>query len=293
MRLELLAGVLALAAEEIAPDELIARATKLLAAALGDIVATFVEILPGPALRPRYTTSPAGLPGKLPVIPEAIWTPQERPLVVEDVLAVPRLEPAWPILEARNVRAAVDVPLRRNGQLVAAMWFNSSTARRWTGRQRGADALGGRDPARAHARAGGGAWEQRERAAAELRTRDAILEAITRSARTLLAEADWRDAAPKALARAWRGHRREPGDTFENGVDDRGRPVMSQRFEWAADGVTAELDNPAMQNLCWEEAGLARMRDVVGGNEVFAGIVAELPRVGSASSSRRRTSARS
>ena len=32
-----------------------------------------------------------------------------------------------------------------------------------------------------------------------------------------------------------------------------------------------------MQNLCWEEAGLARMRDTVGGNEVFAGIVAELP----------------
>ncbi len=53
--------------------------------------------------------------------------------------------------------------------------------------------------------------------------------------------------------------------------------MTSQRFEWAADGVTAELDNPAMQNLCWEEAGLARMRDVVGGNEVFAGIVAELP----------------
>ena len=64
MRLELLAGVLALAAEEIAPDQLIAKATELLAAALGDIVATFVEILPGPTLRPRYTTSPAGLPGR-------------------------------------------------------------------------------------------------------------------------------------------------------------------------------------------------------------------------------------
>ena len=79
---------------------------------------------------------------------------------------------------------------------------------------------------------------------------------------------------------------------FENGADDRGRPVTSQRFEWAADGVTAELDNPAMQNLCWEEAGLARMRDVVGGNEVFAGSSPSSPSR-SMSSSRRRTSARS
>ena len=36
---------------------------------------------------------------------------------------------------------------------------------------------------------------------------------------------------------------------FENGVDERGRPVTSQRFEWVADGVTAELDNPTMQKM--------------------------------------------
>ena len=183
--------------------------------------------------------------------------------------------PAWPILEARNVRAAVDVPLRRNGQLVAAMWFNSSTARRWTDDEvqtlwEVATQLG-LMLERAEAR------EQRERAAAELRTRDAILEAITRSARTLLAEADWRDAAPEVLRELGEATGASRAYIFENGADDRGRPVTSQRFEWAADGVTAELDNPAMQNLCWEEAGLARMRDVVGGNEVFAGIVAELP----------------
>ncbi len=55
------------------------------------------------------------------------------------------------------------------------------------------------------------AREQRERAAAELRTRDAILEAITRSAQTLLAEAELARRGARGAARARRGHRREPG----------------------------------------------------------------------------------
>jgi PAS domain S-box-containing protein len=273
-RLELLAGVLALAAEEMSPEELIAEATERLAAALGDIVATFVEIHPGPKLRPRYTTSPAGLPEALPVIPKAFGPLLDGPLVIDDVFDEAWLEAAWPVLEARGVRAAVDVPLRRNGEICAVIWFNSSEPRRWTDDEvqtlwEVATQLG-LMLERAEAR------EQRERAAEELRQRDAILEAITRSAQTLLVEPGWRDAAPAILRELGEATAASRAYIFENGVDERGRPVTSQRFEWVAEGVTSELDNPVMQDMCWEEAGMARMRDVVSRDEVYTGVVREL-----------------
>ena len=265
-RLELLAGVLALAAEEMSPEQLIAEATELLASALGDIVATFVEVSPGPALRPRYTTSPAGLPDVLPVIPEAFGPLQAGPLVIDDVLEEPWLEPAWPVLAARNVRAAVDIPLRRGGELTAVLWFNSSHARRWTEQE--VQTLWevatqvGLLLERAEAR------EQREQAAAELRTRDAILEAVTRSAQTLLAECSWQHAAPEVLQRLGEATCASRAYLLQNQLDRGGGTEC--RYEWVAPGITPLLRNPERRELAAVTAGLGRIQDGAAGDDVFA-----------------------
>ena len=56
MRLELLVGILGLAAEERTPAEIVAAAARMLAAAVGDVNVTFVEVEPGTSLRARYST---------------------------------------------------------------------------------------------------------------------------------------------------------------------------------------------------------------------------------------------
>ena len=56
MRLELLVGILGLAAEERTPEEIVGEAARMLAAAVGDVNVTFVAIEPGPTLRARYST---------------------------------------------------------------------------------------------------------------------------------------------------------------------------------------------------------------------------------------------
>ena len=208
------------------------------------------------------------------MIPGA-WEPLEQgPLVIEDVLKVPWLEPAWPLLEARGVRAVVDVPLRRNGEIVAVIWFNAAEPRRWADDEVQtlwdvATQLG-LVLERAEAR------EQRELAAAELAARDALLEAVTRSAQSLLAEPSWKDAAQEVLCLLGEATVASRAYIFENCVDGTGRPVTSQRFEWVAPGVTAEIDNQVMQEMSYDEVGMSRMRDTVSRNDVYSGIVREL-----------------
>ena len=53
--------------------------------------------------------------------------------------------------------------------------------------------------------------------------------------------------------------------------------IASQRFEWVADGVTAELDNPLMQDMCFDEVGLGRIALIQERNELFAGKVRDFP----------------
>ncbi|HUP33486.1 MAG TPA: GAF domain-containing protein, partial [Gaiellaceae bacterium] len=132
VRMELLAHVLALAAEELPPQEIISRTADELAAALGNVDVTFVALTPERTTKPLYTTDAEGLAEALPIIPESLARLEQGPIVVEDVLDEPWLEPAREVLARQKVRSAVDIPLRRNGSLVAVMWFNTSEPRRWT-----------------------------------------------------------------------------------------------------------------------------------------------------------------
>jgi diguanylate cyclase (GGDEF)-like protein/PAS domain S-box-containing protein len=63
---------------------------------------------------------------------------------------------------------------------------------------------------------------------------------------------------------------------FENHHSQTGNLLMSQRAEWCAEGVHPEIDNPALQNLSYDDF-FPRWAQLLAQGDIIAGIVAELP----------------
>ncbi len=53
--------------------------------------------------------------------------------------------------------------------------------------------------------------------------------------------------------------------------------IANQGFEWVADGISPELDNESMQEMCYQEVGLTRFEAVALRNEIFTGNVRDFP----------------
>ena len=448
MRLELLVGILGLAAEERTPEEIVAEVARMLAVAVGDVNVTFVAIEPGPTLRARYSTEYNGpIPDTL-AIPGYVERLEGGPIVIPDVAKEDWLADVQDELERHQIGSAVDVPLRRDGRIVGVLWFNTPGPRDWDAHEvtvlsevaeqlatvlgnaeaneerrraerdlRSRDAileavsgaaelfvkepvlavalddlmrvlgeatatsrayvfenvsregpvpscirramwsssgdleptddprLGHRRPAphfprwAATLKAGlplsshtrdlppgerepleligtlsvvavpifvDGDWwgfigledcererdwstaetdalrtaaglvaaaVTRERVERDLRRRDAILEAVSHAAARLLAEPTWTAVADDLLQRLGVAAEASRAYLFECGLRADGKRVASQRFEWVADGITRELDNPLLQDMCFEEVGLARLEAAGARNELYAGKV--------------------
>ena len=117
----------------------------------------------------------------------------------------------------------------------------------------------------------------RERAERALHRRDAILEAVSHAAGLLVAATDWRDGADGLLERLGVAAGVSRAYLFENSVRDDGKLYANQGFEWVADGISPELDNESMQEMCYQEVGLTRFEAVALRNEIFTGNVRDFP----------------
>ena len=131
MRLELLVGILGLAAEERTPEEIVQDAARMLAAAVGDVDVTFAEIEPGGMLHARYSTELNGPVLDTLAVPGYLEKLEHGPIVVDDVRREAWLADVQDELAHKGVGSAVDVPLRRDGSLVGVLWFNTAEARSW------------------------------------------------------------------------------------------------------------------------------------------------------------------
>ena len=118
---------------------------------------------------------------------------------------------------------------------------------------------------------------RRDLAERALHRRDAVLEAVSHGAERLVAAPRWRDAAPRFLQELGEASGASRSYLFETGVREDGRRIASQRFEWAAPGITAELDNPVLQDMCFEDVGIGQFEEITARNEVFTVNVGELP----------------
>ena len=277
VRLELLVGILSLAADETPPDEIVAHAAGRLADLFGNVHVSYVERREEGGFYIRYTTDV----GKPEFWDEVEWSADYvkrletgAPIVLADVSTAAWLDPIRDRLLERGVASFVDVPLLRHGELQGVLWFNSSEPRIWGEHEVSllVDVAGQLSVVLTNARA----REQRLQDERDLRSRDAILEAVSHSAERLVAEPNWRAAAPVLLRELGQATEASRAYLFETGVRPDGRLTGTQRFEWVAAGITPELANDVMQDMCFDEVGLADFAQRSARNEIFAANVSDL-----------------
>ena len=135
IRLELLVGILSLAADETPPDEIVAHAAESLAALFGDVDVSYVERRDEGGFWIRYTTDQghAGVRGRSRVVRRLCrsGSKQGRRSSSRTSPTEAWLDPIRDQLVERNVASFVDVPLLRNGELTGVLWFNSARPRTW------------------------------------------------------------------------------------------------------------------------------------------------------------------
>ena len=64
---------------------------------------------------------------------------------------------------------------------------------------------------------------------------------------------------------------------FENHIGTDGALLTSQRYEWAADGIMLQGDNPDLQNFPWRSGGMERWEEALNNGKIILGNVRDFP----------------
>ncbi len=276
MRLELLVAILGLAADETPPDEIVAAAADSLAGIFGDVDVTYVERHEG-GFCIRYTTDE----GEPEFWDQLDWTAdyvarleQNGPIVVEDVAQEAWLDPVRDRLAENNVVSFVDVPLLRNGELAGVLWFNAGQPRKWGENEVSVlvDVAGQLAIVLASARA----RAQRARAERDLRSRDAILQAVSRSAEQFLTHPELDEAMNELMRMLGEATGASRAYIFENLPSDGPLPLASRRVQWTAPGWDNAVVDPRLGHVN-PAPHFPRWAEVLGRGDIVSGHVRALP----------------
>jgi PAS domain S-box-containing protein len=116
------------------------------------------------------------------------------------------------------------------------------------------------------------------RAGRELQRRDAILEAVRFAAERFLSEViSWEQSIKAVLKQLGEATGTSRVYVFENFVGEDGELWGSQRYEWLAAGVSAQMHNPLMQAIPYRTAGYGRWTELLGRGEPVYGYTREFP----------------
>jgi PAS domain S-box-containing protein len=119
---------------------------------------------------------------------------------------------------------------------------------------------------------------ERTEAEAELRRRDAILEAVRFAAhRFLESHSSWRVHIHEVMARLGLAAAVSRVYIFENFRGADGTQWTSQSHEWVAPGIEPQIDNADLAAMSFEDAGFAHAARLLSSGEVIAGSVSDLP----------------
>ena len=110
-----------------------------------------------------------------------------------------------------------------------------------------------------------------------LHRREVILEAIALAAKRFLQRADWKSSIQEILARIGKTAQVSRVYIFEKHTSQDGRLLTSQRYEWVAKGIIAQIDNPLMQNLDVKTAGFGRWIKILSKNQTLYGNIRDFP----------------
>jgi PAS domain S-box-containing protein len=273
MRLELLVGILGLAAEDRRPEEIVMEAARMLASAVGDVNVTFVDIEEGGRLRARYSTELNGPVLDTLAIAGYLDLLEGGPIVVEDISQEAWLDAVQEELELQKVGSAVDVPLRRDGRLVGVLWFNTPGPRRWAAHE--VTVLSEVAEQLATVLANAEAREERRRAERDLRSRDVILEAVSRAAENFLKQPVLHAAMVDLMRVLGEATGASRAYVFENVQGENTVPMCIQRASWSFDDRPMSSD-PRLGHL--EPAPhFPRWAEILAAGDALSGHVRDFP----------------
>ena len=107
--------------------------------------------------------------------------------------------------------------------------------------------------------------------------RDQILESIRFAAQQFMRTSQWEDAIADVLGRIGQAANASRSYVFKNHLCNDGRLCVSQLYEWAAPGITSELENPELQNVSYQDLGFADWIETLSNNEIITALVYLMP----------------
>lgn len=110
-----------------------------------------------------------------------------------------------------------------------------------------------------------------------LRRRDAILSGVARATEAISQASHWRECAQDLLRITGEATGVSRVYLFEIRTDAEGTLCGYQTFEWAAPGVSPQIDNPDLQGIPFEAAGFGRWLRAFERDEPIFGDIADFP----------------
>jgi diguanylate cyclase (GGDEF)-like protein/PAS domain S-box-containing protein len=118
---------------------------------------------------------------------------------------------------------------------------------------------------------------ERKKAEADLSRRETMMSAISLAAEQFLKESTWERNIPGVLEKIGQAANVSRIYVFMNYSDENDIIYSSQCYEWAAPGVTAQINNPDLQHVNLLEAGFARWQEKLSGGNSIYGILRDFP----------------
>jgi len=119
--------------------------------------------------------------------------------------------------------------------------------------------------------------QQRKQAEIVLQHRDAILQTVSLAAEKFLRMEDWEQSVPEVLAQLGTAADVSRVYIFERHFRGEDVPLVSQRYEWVASGIPAQIDNPNLQNLPYQSADFERWEEAFVQRQPIFSLVRDLP----------------
>lgn len=107
--------------------------------------------------------------------------------------------------------------------------------------------------------------------------KDRVLESVRFASQQFMVSSQWEDVIGSVLAKMGQAAAVSRAYIFENHTEDSGKLLASQRFEWTAEGVNPELDNPDLQNMDYDEMGMSSWRKILMEDNIINSMVRNLP----------------
>jgi len=118
---------------------------------------------------------------------------------------------------------------------------------------------------------------ERKKTETDLSRRETMMSAISLAAERFLKESTWEHNIPGILEKIGQAANVSRVYVFMNYSDDKGVIYTSQCYEWAAAGVTPQINNLDLQHVNLREAGFTRWEENLSVGRSIHGILSELP----------------